>query len=178
MSCTSFVSCYTSHRTLQQVLCCCSLRKFFVIPLVGPGSVRCAGCRKLFKQLSIHFSLSPICEQLCTSTDKIDINIAPRTSARVGGLSLHDSSRVRQGDESSLPTTRTTDKSTINCKIRPTKPTFGDDLGLVNDDFADVFSGDDEVCKVDFQVLDDNASCNEAACNHVNNNGAPRSICV
>jgi hypothetical protein len=43
-------------------------------------------------------------------------------------------------------------------------------LGLVNEDLADVFSGDDED---DFQVLDDNASCNEAARNHVDDDGAP-----
>jgi hypothetical protein len=80
-------------------------------------------------------------------------SIAPKRSARVGGLSLHDSSGLRQEDGSSLPTTRTTDNSTINCEERPTPPTIGDNLGLVNDDLANVFSGDDED---DFHVLDDN----------------------
>ena len=134
------------------------------------GSVQCAGCRKLFKRLSSHISLSPICEQHYTSLGKIEISIAPKRSARVGGLSLHDSPGVRQEYGSSLPTTRTTDNSTINCEERPTPPTIGDNLGLVNDDLADVFSGDDED---DFQVLDDNASCNEAARNHVDDDGAP-----
>jgi hypothetical protein len=45
---------------------------------------------------------------------------------------------VRQEDGSSLLTTKTTDNSTINCKERPTPPTIGNNLGLVNDDFADV----------------------------------------
>jgi hypothetical protein len=87
--------------------------------------------------------LSPICEQLYTSTGEININIAPRRSARVGGLSIHDSSGVRQEDGSSLPTTRTTDNSTINCEERPTPLTFGNNLGLVNDDLADKSKGEE-----------------------------------
>jgi hypothetical protein len=52
--------------------------------------------------------------------------------------------------------------------------TIGNNLCLVNDNFAHVFSKDDED---DFQVLDDNTSCNEAARNLVDNNGAP-DVCV
>ena len=48
--------------------------------------------------------------------------------------------------------------------------TIGDNLNLVNDNFAHAFSKDD---MDDFQVLDDNASCNESARNLVDNSGAP-----